>query len=180
MKKKKCRSCKQEFSPFNSLQVTCSVPCSIAYSRKKRASHRESVAKHERKLNREAKEKLKTRSQWLAEAQTAFNAYIRKRDEGNVCISCGKHHNGQMHAGHYRTTKAAPEIRYHKWNCSLQCAPCNNHLSGNVLEYRIRLIDKIGQGAVDWLEGPHQPQRYTVDDAREIKTHFKQLLREIS
>jgi len=49
--------------------------------------------------------------------------------------------------------------------------------SGNILEYRIRLVKKIGQAAVDWLEGPHEPKRYTIDELKEIKAEYKSKLK---
>jgi hypothetical protein len=51
--------------------------------------------------------------------------------------------------------------------------------SGNILEYRIRLVKKIGQSAVDWLEGPHEAKRYTIDELKEIKARYRRLLREL-
>jgi len=51
--------------------------------------------------------------------------------------------------------------------------------SGNILEYRIRLVKKIGQAAVDCLEGPHEPKRYTIDELKKIKARYRRLLREL-
>ena len=113
------------------------------------------------------------------EAQAAFNKWIRLRDAHLPCISCGRHHQGQYHAGHYRTVGANPELRFEPLNVHKQCAPCNNHKSGNIVEYRINLVSRIGQDAVDWLEGPHEPKRYTVDQLREIKREYTRKAREI-
>jgi len=57
--------------------------------------------------------------------------------------------------------------------------PCNTHLSGNALNYRKRLIDKIGIESVEWLEGPHEPKKYTVDELVEIKTVYRRKLKEL-
>ena len=181
MKPKRCRVCKEEFAPFNSLQFSCSVPCALEYAKKQREGDAQREEKRlqaaKRKRNREARVKLKSRSQWLAEAQQAFNAYIRERDKGLPCVSCGKYHSGQMHAGHYRTTKAAAEIRFSEFNCHLQCAPCNNHLSGNIIEYRKSLLQCYGERIVDWLEGPHNGQKLTIEDAKDIKQYYKEQLK---
>jgi hypothetical protein len=51
--------------------------------------------------------------------------------------------------------------------------------SGNLGPYRIELIKRIGQEKVDWLEGPHEPKRYTIDDLKAIKAHYRALTREL-
>lgn len=140
---------------------------------------RKLLAREARKAQRAAREKLKTRRDWAREAQAAFNAYIRERDHDQPCISCGRHHHGQWHAGHYRSVGAAPELRFEPLNVHKQCAPCNNHKSGNAIEYRINLLSRIGAEAVAWLEGPHEPKRYTVDELKEIKRHYARAAREL-
>ena len=51
--------------------------------------------------------------------------------------------------------------------------------SGNLGPYRMELIKRIGQEKVDWLEGPHEPKRYTIDDLKAIKAHYRALAREL-
>jgi len=162
---KRCRVCKAQFLAFNSLAIACSPDCAIEYARKE--VHRRAKAEQ-----RQRKVAIKTRAQWAKEAQAAFNSYIRERDHDRPCISCGRHHEGQWHAGHYRSVGACPELRFEPANAHKQCAPCNNHKSGNVIEYRISLVQRIGAGVVEWLEGPHEPKRYTVDDLQQIKKHY--------
>ncbi len=178
LKPKKCRICKESFQPFRPLQVCCGHVCAIEKAQKDRAKKEMKSAASERREIREAKQKAKSRSEWMKEAQAAFNAWIRYRDSGQPCISCGRHHTGQYHAGHYRTVGANPELRFEENNVHLQCAPCNNHLHGNLINYRIGLIKKIGLELVEWLEGDHQPKKYSIDDLREIKDRYKKLLKE--
>ena len=132
--------------------------------------------KDDAKAHREAKVKAKTKAQWMKEAQAAFNKFIRIRD-GNHCISCGKQSSGQIHGGHYRTTKAAPELRFNELNCHSQCAQCNNYLSGNLVSYRKNLVAKIGIELVEWIEGPHDPKHYTIDDLKAIKKEYTDRLK---
>ena len=122
---------------------------------------------------------IKSRADWAEEAQTAFNAWIRARDDGLPCISCGRHHQGQWHAGHYLSTGARPELRYTESNVHRQCAPCNTHLSGNAVLYRIGLVDRIGLDAVEWLEGPHQLPKWTADDYKAIRETYLAKLKEL-
>lgn len=173
---KKCRVCKTKFEPHNSLQAVCSASCALALVRKST----EEKAKAQRKWVREQKERLKSRGDHMREAQHAFNAYIRARDVDLPCISCGTYIAGQYHAGHYRTTKAAPELRFDESNVHKQCAQCNNFDSGNIIEYRINLIKRIGQAEVDRLEGPNPAKHYTIDDLKAIKAKYRALTRELA
>jgi hypothetical protein len=125
------------------------------------------------------REAIKSRSQWLKEAQEAFNAYIRARDYGKPCISCKKNTGAKMNAGHYRSVGAAPELRFNELNVHLQCEHCNSFLSGNIIEYRINLAKQIGIDNLEWLEGPHEPAKYTIEDAKRIKAEYKRKLKEI-
>lgn len=129
--------------------------------------------KAERKELRQRKDKIKSRSEWIKEAQAAFNAYIRVRDHDLPCISCQRHHTGQYHAGHFRTVKAAPQLRFNTKNCHKQCMPCNAHLSGNITEYRINLVKRIGVDNVEWIERNQGEARYSSDYAKRVKRIFR-------
>lgn len=180
-KSKKCavRACRKPFVPAQPFQSWCSPECGVTIARDKQQKERTALAKIERKAIKARKEQLKGRAEYMKEAQQAFNAWVRERDADQPCISCGRHHQGQYHAGHYRTTKACPELRFHPDNCNKQCAPCNNHMSGNIVEYRIALVRKIGADAVAWLEAPHAPKRYSIDDLKQIKEKYSALAREL-
>ena len=162
--------------------------CSIDYMKtdefkakkdKLRLAAEKREAKRQRKKLRERKEGLMGLSEWKKKIQTEFNKYIRLRDKDLPCISCQRHHQGQYHAGHYRSVGACPELRYDETNCYKQCAPCNNHLSGNLIEYRIGLIKRRGQAAVDWLEGDHEPLNLTIPEAKELLAHWRFKVKEI-
>ena len=167
MKQKKCRVCKEKFPYFNSTQVACSPKCAIELVKLNKSKEYD-------KKTKELKASIKTKADWLKEAQTANNAYIRERDHDDPCISCGRHHQGQYHAGHYLSRGACPELRFHPLNNHKQCQPCNNHLSGNLVNYRVNLIKKIGLDMVEWLEGPHEPQKLSIEDIKEIKEYYKE------
>lgn len=178
-KPKRCKVCRSEFVPRQSFQSWCSPECGLKLSQAKQSKERARVDKAERAEIRQAKERIKSRGDHLKDAQTAFNAWIRERDAALPCISCGRHHEGQYHAGHYRTTAAAPELRFEPLNVHKQCAPCNNHMSGNIVEYRINLVKKIGAEAVEWLEGKHEPAKLTIEDIRAITAKYRALVREL-
>ena len=114
-------------------------------------------------------------SKWRAEAQAAVNRYVRLRDKGLPCVSCDRPDDGkhQRHASHYRSVKACSALRYNPDNIYASCAQCNASLSGNLIEYRIRLVRRFGVGLVDWLEAQNGVTKYTVEDLKKIISDYR-------
>lgn len=185
LKEAKAKTCKNpecgaSFKPsFSTAQKVCSWACGLAIAPENREKARKAIAEVGRKEIRAAKERIKPRAQYVREAQQAFNEWIRLRDAALPCVSCGRHHEGQYHAGHYRTVGANPELRFEPLNVWKQCAPCNNHKSGDIVNYRIELVRRIGWERVEWLEGPHEAKRYTIEDLKKIKADYRALTREL-
>ena len=159
--------------------MVCSIKCAQAHAPANHEKARKAIAQRDRREIQVRKEKLKSRGDYLREAQVVFNQWVRLRDEALPCISCGRHHHGKYDAGHYRTTAACPELRFDPLNVHKQCSPCNTQLSGNIVEYRLELIRRIGQEQVDWIEGPHESKRYTIEDLKAIKVRYRALIREL-
>ena len=178
---KTCRNpaCAAKFTPQRLGQAVCSPKCGLAIKDVNKDKARKAIAQIERHAIKLAKERIKSRADYLKEAQQAFNAYIRERDALLPCVSCGRHHEGQYHAGHYRTVGANPELRFEPLNVWKQCAPCNNHKSGDIVNYRIELVRRIGPEKVEWLEGPHNAKKYTIEQLQEIKVHYRALVRQM-
>lgn len=172
MKVKRCKECDGPIHKPVPFQSACSIPCAIKLAQGRLAKKRE---RESRKQIRESKERLMTRSDWLKKAQAAFNRYIRLRDYDQPCISCGRYDVVQWHAGHYRSVKSAPELRYNEANAHRQCSQCNDRLSGNLVEYRKGLIDRIGIEAVEDLERERPPAKWTIQEIREIESKYKKL-----
>jgi hypothetical protein len=182
---KKCRysQCRVPFEPrFRSTEECCSTEHAIAWARessperlerqKKRATARERSELRRDKAN--GLEKLKSISKLLAEAQREFNRWVLQRDYGLGCVSCdvGSNYSGQWTAGHFRTTAAAPHLRFHPDNAWRQCGQCNFHKSGNLGEYRIRLVAKIGVERVEALENDNRASKWFRDEVVEIRKEF--------
>ena len=176
-RRKRCKVCGTLFVPRDTFHVACTLECAKTFASQK--AGRDHRKRAERLDLAQARKRIKTKAQWRIEAQTAFNAYIRARDEGQPCISCGRDTGAKRNAGHYRSVGAAPELRFDEHNCHAQCEHCNSYLSGNLVGYRPRLIEKIGLAAVEELEGPHEPKKYTVEELIEIKQTYKAKLREL-
>ncbi|MEG0861834.1 MAG: recombination protein NinG [Pseudomonas sp.] len=187
MKQKTCKACGGKFRPsFNSTQVVCSPKCALTHAPANHDKARKAIDQRERREIKVRKEKLKTRSDHMCEAQVLFNEYIRLRDSGQPCISCDSlpsDHDlitgSRWDAGHYRSVGACPELRFEPLNVHRQCVKCNRNLSGNAVEYRIRLVQRIGANQVAFLEGPHQAQRYTIEDLKAIKVEYRAKIKQL-
>ena len=127
------------------------------------------------------KDKIKTKTEWLTEAQAAVNAYVRIRDRGKPCVSCGKPDNGthQRHASHYRSVGACSSLRFNLKNVYASCQQCNTSKSGNLLEYRIRLKARYGESLVEWLESQNEPKRYETDYLIRLRDVFRKRVNQL-
>ena len=173
---KKCsvKTCRASFIPRQSFQAWCSPDCAVVIARGKQEKKRKALATIERREIKVRKEKLKSRAEYAKEAQAVINRYVRLRDAHLGCISCNKPASwgGQWHCSHFRSVGAAPHIRYNLWNMHRSCSVCNNFLSGNIAGYRPKLIEKIGQAKVDWLECNQDIVRHDIDYLKRIKAVF--------
>jgi hypothetical protein len=174
------------------MQSTCGAfDCMVTYaeqaakkSAQRRAKAERIAAQEDRKVIRQRKEAIKSRAQWLREAQQAFNAFIRLRDQlaGHSCISSGRpldwSGNG-VDAGHYRSVGSAPHLRFNEDNCHAQSKHDNQWKSGNAVDYRINLIKRIGLERVESLEADNEPRKYSIPDLKEIIATYRQKAKEL-
>jgi len=185
-KPKTCKNpaCGVSFPPQRLGQAVCSPKCGLAIKDVNEVKARKALAEVGRKEVKAQKERLKSRGEHMRETQIAFNAYIRLRDQlaGHACISSGKPldwSGNAVDAGHYRSVGSAPHLRFDERNCHAQNKQDNRFLSGNAVDYRIGLIARIGLEAVDALEADQSVRKYTVDDLKAIKAHYRALAREL-
>lgn len=184
MKPRKCRTCRQPFEPRLPMQSVCGLDCAKSLALSVRAKEEKRAQVKERKADRERKEKLKTRSDYIKEAQREFNRYIRLRDAGKPCICCGEplgsgDVGGAFDCGHYRSVGSAPHLRFHPDNAHGQRKQCNRYGAGRAVDYRLGLLGRIGAAAVDALEADQAPRHYSIDDLKAIKTKYRKLANEL-
>lgn len=180
-KAKKCRveTCRASFVPARIGQAVCSPACALIDAPRHAPKAHKALAQVGRREIKVRKEKLKSRADHLKDTQQAFNAWVRARDAALPCVSCGRHHQGKYDAGHYRTVGSNPALRFEPMNCHRQCSPCNTRLSGNIVNYRIELVKRIGADAVEWLEGPHEAKKYTVDELKAMTADYRAKTKEL-
>ena len=176
---RKCRKCSSQFEPVRPLQVVCSPACSLAWAQTLAGQKAEKRARAIAK--REARARIETPAEAARKAQTVFNRWIKLRDAGLPCVSCGHPDDGtrQRHASHYRPAGSNPALRFEPDAVWASCSICNNYKSGNLIPYRVELISRIGLSRVEWLESHHDLPHRTVDDFREIRARYSKLVRDI-
>lgn len=184
-KPKQCPICGTEYTPRSSLQKVChNYKCAMEFNRQVDARNAAREQRKQDKLQRDdlkqRREKLKGVSEWQKEAQTAFNRYIRWRDFNKECASCGGQLIGSSNyltgsavdASHYRSRGAASHLKFNVFNVHSACTRCNRQLSGNAVEFRIRLIDRIGIERVERLEADNIPRKFDIPYLKRVKAIF--------
>lgn len=142
---------------------------------------REAEEKAGRKQIIARKQALKTVSDYIKEAQASVNAFVRIRDFGKPCVSCGSlpanKLGGTMDCGHYRSRGAAGHLRFNLFNMASQCVKCNRYGSGSAVDYRIELIKRIGLERVERIECDNKTRGFTKEYLQRIKKIFNRRTR---
>ena len=181
--KRKCKSCGEYVRVFivTPKGVFCNYDSATkwAYANKSKGA----VIKHKEQKKKDTvrKKELKSAGDYIKEAQAAVNKYIRLRDRNKPCVSCGGNpeqiRGGTFDAGHYRSRGSASHLRFNLLNIHKQCVKCNRFNSGNAVDYRIELINRIGQDNVDKLEGDNKAKKFTIEYLERIKKIFNKRAR---
>lgn len=159
------------------MQKVCSPQCAALLAKKVTEKARAKAAAKDRKETKRKLDNMQTKPQLTKKAQSAFNTFIRTRDAGKQCISCGTQLSNEPNtydAGHYRSVGSAPHMRFVEDNCHGQCKHCNNYLAGNHVEYRKHLINRIGTQAVESIERDDVSRKYTREMLIEIARHYRE------
>jgi hypothetical protein len=186
-KLRKCanRACRAPYAPDpkQPFKVWCSADCAVVIAKARVAKQKLATAKAERAADKAKREKLKTKSDYMREAQAAVNAYVRLRDEALPCISCGVSYpitkTDVWDAGHLRSAGSSPGTRLNTLNIHKQCVKCNRHLSSNAVKYRIKLIEKIGIELVERIEHHNGVAKFSHDYLMRFKAIFRKRVRHL-
>lgn len=181
LKPRACKHCKSPFVPARRLQNVCGPMCGLERARIKREAEQK---KAERQSDRVRREALKRLPDYIKEAQTAFNAFVRLRDEKKPCICCGRFADdrdlltgSRWDCGHYRSTGSASHLRFNEDNAHRQLVVCNRHGAGRAVDYRLGLIARIGLARVEALENDRAPRKFTREELIEIRDTYRAKVR---
>jgi hypothetical protein len=170
----KCKFCKKEFTQFNSTISVCGYQCAIEWG--KLHPKKTSIKRVNSQLKSEAKEKLETYSQKVNKVKVIFQKWIRERDKNEPCISCGTLTANEWHASHFKKAETYSGVIFNEINVWKSCKKCNVFLNGNELNYRERLVKKIGLEQVIALENlanETRTKKWTLEELQQIKTKYK-------
>lgn len=85
-----------------------------------------------------------TTGQLVKKLQPIFNRWIRKRDEGKPCISCGEYKEA-YDCGHFYARSGYAGLRFDEDNCHAECRACNSYDESHLIGYAENLRVKIGE-----------------------------------
>ncbi len=168
----RCKNCKEKFEPLRFNQKYCmNEECVRVWVETEK--QKQWKAKKTR-----LKKELMSLQDWLKLAQMTFNKYIRHRDKGMSCISCGNEPK-KANAGHFYSQGGHSNVRFHEDNVHLQCEHCNSYLSGNLLNYRIGIENRIGTARLIVLEViANETKKWTIQELNEIIETYKKKLKD--
>ncbi len=169
----KCKNCKQPFEPIRFLQKYClKEECVRVWVESEKT-------KQWKKTKAKMKNDLLTIQDYIKLAQQTFNKYINLRDKKLPCISCGKPITGRVNASHYFNANNHWNVRFNEFNVHSSCITCNQYLSGNLIEYRKGLINKIGEEQLTLLElEANKTRKFTIEELKEIINTYKQKIKQ--
>jgi hypothetical protein len=169
----KCKNCKQPFEPIRFLQKYClNEECVRVWVESEKT-------KQWKKTKAKMKNDLLTIQDYIKLAQQTFNKYINLRDKKLPCISCRKPITGRVNASHYFNANNHWNVRFNEFNVHSSCITCNQYLSGNLIEYRKGLINKIGEEQLTLLElEANKTRKFTIEELKEIINIYKKKIKQ--
>lgn len=124
----------------------------------------------------------------LKRVKANCNKFIQLRDlikseSGEIiakCISCKRmkvinisYDLKDFHAGHYFLENKWSSLRFDERNISGQCFVCNRKLHGNLAEYEIELIKKIGKDEFEQLNiDKNNIKKWNYKELEELNRYF--------
>ena len=120
----------------------------------------------------------------LINVRTVVHEYIRTRDKGKPCVSCGTEWNETFQAGHWKKAELYPELRYNEFNILGQCKRCNLFLDGNVQKYSDNILERISVANRDEIEriasnSKKNNFKWDRQELIQIREKFKKKLKEL-
>ena len=170
----RCKHCKNKFEPIRfNMKYCLESDCVRVWVESEKAKQwKEKKAK--------AKQDLMTLSDYLRLTQQIFNKYIRLRDKGQPCISCGNKLGEKYDCGHFYSAGGHWSVRFDERNCSAQCVNCNQYKHGNLIAYGENLLKKIGISEFENLSvEAMKTRKFTKEELKEIMAEYKKKIKNL-
>lgn len=123
--------------------------------------------------------------EWLKiNVRTICHDYIKLRDKGRPCVSCGAPWNPDFQAGHFYKAELFSTLKYHWANIHGQCVRCNGFLDGNHQEYSLRIHERIGSDGVNELKelaamDKQLNFKWDREELKKIREYYKSKIKEL-
>ena len=171
---KVCTECKEPllFENFATPGTRICKPCK-SFLRLKKQGEMQQRSIERLKTKKQKKKVVMSIANLKKKVQRVFNKWIRKRDADLLCISCHKYAD-KYDAGHYVAQGSSGVLRYNEDNVNKQCSNnCNRFKHGNLIEYRINLIKKIGIRRLEYLEEHRNDiKKWTREELNELLVKY--------
>lgn len=123
--------------------------------------------------------KLKSIPKLKAALQEKVNKYIRLRDAGKPCISCGEY--STLQAGHYYAVCGYDGLRFDVDNIHGECARCNCWDESHLIGYSKNIGDRIDDvDSLDLKAAQYKMNGYkwTRIELEELRVYFNDLIKD--
>jgi len=117
----------------------------------------------------------------LSNTKTIVHSFVRERDKGLPCISCGCSWSETFQAGHFYKAELYETLRFDIDNINGQCFQCNIHFDGNINAYSLNLPKRIGNDRYSnlvkkaELDKHYDAKYWDLDKLKEIRVTVKNL-----
>lgn len=120
----------------------------------------------------------------LQGVKIACHTYIRERDKGKPCISCGTPYKSDFDAGHYYSGGKFSQLKFNEDNIHGQCIRCNRMNEGNFDEYTVNLPGRIGKERFEELnrlaeQSKREVFKWDREELKKIRDYYKRKLKEL-
>tara|TARA_S200002703_G_scaffold44963_1_gene39367 strand:+ start:2673 stop:3197 length:525 start_codon:yes stop_codon:yes gene_type:complete len=170
----RCKNCKEIFEPKHFNQKYCfDSDCVAVWVEKSKKDNW-------KKLKKRMKAELETTQSLMKKCQSVFNRWVRLRDAGQPCISCGGELGEKYDASHYFSSGGHKSVTFDPDNVHASCVHCNRYLHGNLLNYQIGIEKKIGgERLFELHKKAHETRKYSKDELRDLIGFYGELIKKL-
>ena len=189
IRKSFCKECGNEFTPFNTMDKYCSMPCRYEGAKKIIEANRKKKVLQAKRQHSEWKrnglDMLKRRGDWEKLLQDEVNHIARLIDKGcKSCISCPPTTPMQKaFGGHLHSVGSNSSTRYNLHIIHRQCFSCNGKKGGVPLLYLEGIIREYGKDYADYIQYDivrnTKPIKLSIETIREKISIAKAIVREL-
>jgi hypothetical protein len=134
------------------------------------------------KLGNKNRIKQKSIPKLKKEVETVCNRFVRLRDDGKPCISCGQFR--LLQAGHFFPVKGYDGLRFDEMNIHGECERCNGFDDAHLIFYEENLRERIGVDEMNQLKDRARKYRmngykFTRTELVEKKEYFTRKIAEL-